>query len=269
MHHFGFRISGEREIREFLEACIPLSNETPPPRGGIVTSFDISESDPKWADAARLAAKFKAIEIITTRFTELELASARYLGIFASSHRGYPEPSQGMGYMEETFDLSDHCSRCGIGCRQVRPFRAKKLPRLGNSLMQLNWVFDEFFVSPEVWARIFEPRGIGCQPVLLDGSEGKIHKSIVQLEISEQIDLELSESDAVNCPRCGRPKWPVSLRGFLPKPGATRAAIFKSSQFFGNGADAFRFVLVSNSLYRVIKESCLRGLEFYPCGPAL
>lgn len=265
IHHFGLRISSDRDRQEFLEAGIQLEECPPGPRGGIIASFDISESDPRWAEAARVAARFEAIDTIMTRFTEGERESAKYLGILASSYRGYPEPSNVMGFLKATYDLTEYCARCGIGRRQVRPFRMKKAPKLHNSLLQLNWVFDEFFVSPEVWVGVFKPMGIGCRPVLLGGTEAEIDESVVQLDIAEHADLALDESRSKECPSCGRRKWPVSLRGRFPEPAATKAPMFRSHQHFGSGAGASQLIFVSDLMYRKMKEASLKGIEFYPC----
>lgn len=266
-HHFFFKLSGKDDRREFREAGIKLPAGIRIPGGGIGIAFDIAENDPKWAEAARLAARYKAIESVYTRFTEAECDSAKYLGIVAASHRGFPEPASGKGYLAATFDLSAFCARCGIGRRQVRPFRMKAAPRLHNSLMQLNWIFDEYFAAPAIWAGVFKPMGIGCRPVRKHATGAELD-SVVQLDIAENVDLKSAGNDGAECPACGRRKTPVSLRGYFPEPESTEAPIFKSSQYFGSDAGAFRLVFVSNALYRKMKDASLRGVEFYPCNPA-
>jgi hypothetical protein len=134
--------------------------------------------------------------------------------------------------------------------------------------MQLNWIFDEYFVARDVWTAIYEPLGIDCWPVVLDRT-GEAIESVVQLRITHYADLNLDESNAIVCPPCGRKKTRMDLRGFCPEPVGIPAPIFKSTQFFGSDSNAFNRVLISSSLHKEIKKDRLRGVEFYPCGPNL
>lgn len=268
VHHFGIKLSSDDERQGFIDLGINLEPAKPLPNGNIITSFEIGEHDPRWMDARRVAAKFQITESILTKFDQPELDAAKVLCIFASSQRGYPEPSEKRGYLAATFDLSEQCAKCGIGRRQIRPFRLKSAPVLKRSIMQLNWIFDEYFVSREVWTAVFEPLDIGCWPVVLDRTGEEI-ESVVQLRISHHADLNLDEENATVCPMCGRTKAKMDLTGFCPEPVSIPAPIFKSTQFFGSDANAFNRVFVSASLYKEIKKDRLRGIEFYPCGPGL
>jgi hypothetical protein len=130
--------------------------------------------------------------------------------------------------------------------------------------MQLNWIFDEFFVSHEVWAEVFKPFGIEFWPVVLHKS-GEIVESVVQLKIAQQVDLRTSAGAGTPCAICGRSKAPLDLRGFAPEPVEMPAHIYRSNQYFGSGAVAFNRIMISAPLYREIRSAKLRGLQFYPC----
>lgn len=268
LHHFGIKLSSDDERQGFIDLGINLEPAKRLPNGNIITSFEIGEGDPRWIAAQQHAAKFQITESTRTEFDEAEFDAAKAICILASSQRGYPEPSEKRGFLAATFDLSDHCTRCGIGRRQVRPFRLKSALALKRSIMQLNWIFDEYFVARAMWTAVFEPLGIGCWPVVLDRTGEEI-KSVVQLRISHHADLHLDESNATICPTCGRTKTRMDLRGFCPEPVTMPAPIFKSTQFFGSDSNAFNRVLISSSLYKEIKKDRLRGVEFYPCGPSL
>jgi hypothetical protein len=130
--------------------------------------------------------------------------------------------------------------------------------------MQLNWVFDEFFVARDVWSAVFEPLGIDCWPVIF-ASTGEVLQSVVQLKIDVQVDLKLHEENTMTCSHCNRSKRLLDLKGFCPEPSKIPVPIFKSSQYFGSGGAAFKRVIVSSSLRQEIKDKGLRGLDFYPC----
>lgn len=263
IHHFGIRYSSDAERQQFLDLGIDLKPGVRAPSGSIITSFEIGESDPQWTSARRLAAKFKITESVRTEFDRSEIDASEAICIYASSHRGYPEPSDKGRFLSETFDLSDYCGTCGIGRRQIRPFRIKSTPLLKRSFMQLNWIFDEYFVARDVWTSVFEPVGIGSWPVLMHKT-GEEVDSIVQLRIEHYSDLELRNAKGTVCPVCRRTKWELNLKGFCPEPLDVPAPIFKSSQYFGTDRSAFRRVLISSMLYKKITENSLRGIEFYP-----
>lgn len=262
-HHFGFRVT-EEQRSAFREAGLELPGGIELPRGGVMTSFEIAEDDPRWEKVVFLTNKFQIFGYASTQFSDDELASARSVGLVATGHHGYPEPSENNGYLTATFDLSNYCKTCGIGLKQVAPFRLKNRPRLGKSVLQLNWLFDEFFVTPEVWESVFEKHGVRCRPVVLDKT-GAVIETVVQLEVQQFPEVNLDGRDFEVCLDCGRKKYKPSFRGFFPQPSANDAPIFKSSQYFGNGRLAFKSVMVANALYRGMREAKLRRINFYPC----
>src|SRR5262249_37893351 len=72
----------------------------------------------------------------------------RWYKLYATGHFGYPQPED--RYALETYD-SAYCDRCGIGGAQRNAFPFRSEPQVRHSqFLQLNWVFDEFFVRPEV-----------------------------------------------------------------------------------------------------------------------
>jgi hypothetical protein len=257
-HHIALRLDDERQAA-FREAGIELK------KAGIMTAFEITEDDPRWQKVLPLTHKFKVFDTVTTKFSAAELTNAGYLGMAAAGHHGYPEPSDDNGYLQATFDLSEYCRTCGTGLKQIAPFRLKKTPKLGKSLLQLNWILDEYFVTPELWKDVFEPLGIGHRPVVLHKT-GAVLDSVVQLEIPHTHDLQVDGLSFSVCPACSRKKYSISFRGFFPPPsGGPEDPMFKSSQYFGPGALAYKLVLVSGALYRKVKDAGVRGINFYPC----
>jgi hypothetical protein len=142
----------------------------------------------------------------------------------------------------------------------------KNAPNWGRrSILQMNWVFDEFFVKPDVWKAIFEPSGLKCRPVLLHRT-GQELDSVVQLDIPHLVTLMMdSGTFAVErCEFCDRKKY-AHVTGFFPTPQATVFALFKSVEYFGSGASAHRAVVISSALCLKSRDTSLRGAEFYAC----
>jgi hypothetical protein len=264
IHHYGMKISTDREVQAFFDLGINLERGPQGLPGSSIVGLDISESHPRWAEVFSLVEKFKITDFVRTEFSKDELDAARVLCVLASLQRGYPAPADHFGYLGETYDLSEYCPQCGVGLRQVRPFRIKSIAALKRAVLQLNWVFDEFFVSREVWAHTFQPFGIGHWPVLSDKTGVEV-ESVVQLRISHHSELSTKSADAIRCSFCNRPKAPLVLRGFAPRPMDIPAPVFKSADYFGSGAGAFQRVFITHPVYESVRKNQLRGFVFYPC----
>jgi len=266
MHHIGVRLEDEEERAKFLNIGVALEAGVTMPGGGIVTGVDIAEDDPNWQRLTALLSTRRNVDLVYPTFSPAELDDANFLRMWAPSPRGYPQPEDKKGYLSATYDLADYCPRCGIGRRQSGPFRFKSKPTLkDNSILQLNWIHDEYFVKRNSWEAVFKPLGIGMRPAVVHKTGVEI-ASIVQLDIKEVCDLSLDKGvSKKECSSCGRKKYSAIFRGFLPEPKDPAQPIFRSSQWFGSDALAFKLVIVSAALRRKIKEISFTGVAFHAC----
>ena len=128
-------------------------------------------------------------------------------------------------------------------------------------IMQLNWVFDEYFVTPEAYHKVFEPLGVHCKEV--QNNSGKPLKTVVQLISTEQIAIDTSNQKQFTCTTCGTVKFARITRGYSPsvvtQPKVNYA---KTDLSFGDGASSNRLVYVSSNLYRSILNAGLKGVSF-------
>jgi hypothetical protein len=206
----------------------------------------------------------------------------------ATSHFGYPQPED--GYAKATYDVTGYCERCGAGGVQRRPFRFRSEPKASHSqFLQLNWIFDELFVRPEV-PDVFERErvtGVGSGPALHHRT-GRALEGIQQLIILTILPpgLQTDGLQTVTCkpdneearsefagpkryppdyPFCGRVKyhWRQPLF-FAPHAFAEAPDIAKSHEWFGSGGDAHRAILVSARVVDLIKAHKWRGLRTEP-----
>ena len=101
--------------------------------------FEISENNPLWPEVCSLIEKHEiGSHMVRTEFTAQELKSADFLEIDPTWHHGYPMPDDDFGYREFTYDLSDFCSKCGIGKKQNATFRMRSEPKwLKRHILQL------------------------------------------------------------------------------------------------------------------------------------
>lgn len=266
IHHFGLKMRSVADARTFANLGIQLELRSEGLPGFGVTGFEISESDPRWFEARRLAQEFQITEFVRTKFSEHEKRSANVLCMLASLQKGYPSDASYFDFLAETYDLGSYCLHCGAGLLQVRPLRIKSAKNLNRSVSQPNWIFDEFLVARDLWMSVFKPFGIDCWPVLSARTGAEID-SVVQLRIVHEAHLDHEDTATIACAHCGRKKSPLDLRGFAPLPTTAPAHMFKSVDLFGSDANAFHRVFVSREMFREIRRKGLRGLDFYPCNP--
>ncbi|UTT62904.1 hypothetical protein [Microcella humidisoli] len=253
--------SSPQVARELGELGIQVS-----PDGHFGFWFD--ESDSRWpAVVDWLASHGRSFEdlISTTRFTNGELKAAEWHEFSTDWHWSYPQPNDDVfGYRKVTYDDSEFCPHCGIGLRQVAPFRMRGEPRWGRrSVLQLNWVFDELFVTPELWDSVFKPLGVPAREV--HNSRGEALTTVVQLVVDDLVDLEMGAYPPRRCGVCGIEKFDPVSRGFFPAPRTKpTAAMCRSNQWFGSGARAFRAIMASREVYAQLQEAMAKGAVFVP-----
>lgn len=237
---------------------------------GSIVAFDISEDDPRWPAVARWITQRNALSLETTHFTEPEIAAAEVVALTADWHHGYPQPERDFEYLRVTYDPGEICMECGGGRQQVAPFRLNRQPRWGRRhLLQLNWVFDELFVQPDVYHDVFKPLGIQMWPVLNSRGDRELD-AIVQLKTSHTVPLDAhSLSPRTPCGVCDRPRFVSHTRGHLPSliepmPGA----MAKTTQAFGSDGSTYHQVLVTATVWKAIASQGLRGVTPWPVAHA-
>lgn len=258
-HRVGFSAT-DGGSRDLLTSLGILFKEQP-----LVATFEIEESDVRWPAVQAWIERCKPSDITWTSFTRAEITAARWLALQATWHQGYPQPDEeNFGYRQATYDLSGWCPACGIGMRQAAPFQMKKEPAWGrNSLLQLNWVFDEFFTTPDLWQSVFRPRAVGVCPVL--GPRGRELTTVVQLVVEETVPVVTEGLSDRRCADCGRLKYLPVTRGFFPKlTAAPVGSMVKTAEYFGSGGSAFQQILVNADIGKALTGAGAKGAALVP-----
>jgi rRNA maturation protein Nop10 len=231
---------------------------------GLAT-FEIDEGDVRWSAVENWIGKRAPVDLVETKFSTKDVANASWLALVPAWHHGYPQPAENeFGYRSITYDLSEWCDRCGIGMKQKAPFQMRGEPKWGKySILQLNWVFDEYFVTPDLWSRVFEPRGVECRPVL--APSGTELKNVVQLVASEQVKLLVAPGNVTTCPQCQRSKYLPLDRGLFPSLAGSPASSFvRTAEYFGSGASAYNALIVPQVIATELIAERVRGVTFHP-----
>jgi len=228
-------------------------------------SFEVEESDGRWPRLEEWCEKHQAVDDPRTEFSSTELSSADWLALAPEWHCGYPQPDEDkFGYLNATYDLKNFCAACGIGLEQKAPFQMKAEPRWGRrNITQLNWVFDEYFLTTALWQAVFAPAQIPSRPVL--NMHGEVMRTVVQLVVETRAVIDTEGLLGQPCRMCGAIKYPPVARGFFPRlKGEPSSSVARTNIYFGSGASANRVVLVSQRIRRELISAGAQGVSMIP-----
>jgi len=255
----------EADQRELEALGVVLTRSRLPGERRDFVTFDVAEDSPAWPTVRRdWIGQREAGDIVRTTFTRQELLQAPWHEMVPAWHQGYPQPEDDFGYLAATYDLSGYCRECGIGAVQVAPFRMVGEPKWGGrGILQLNWVFDEYFASPDVWRSVFEPHGVGARPVLNHGTGEELRTVLQLVAADEEVDVVLDGYPSETCPVCGRVKYLPITRGAFPAPRSSpRGTYNKTREYFGSGHAASKRVLTARQVYQDLSSRRIRGAQF-------
>ena len=225
----------------------------------------VREGDPRWAALSSLLGSLDAVETRSARFSRRELDCAQLLGLSPDWHHGYPQPEADFGYRSATYDLSAYCLACGGGADQIAPFRMRSEPRWGRrSILQLNWIFGEYFVTPHLWERVFMPIGVNAREVLSARSLKPL-ATVLQLVIQATCDLATDGLAFEDCTVCRRRRYLPIQGDYLPAVTNIDSELAKSRQSFGSGASNWKRIICNQHLRRTLLEEGVKGVSFLPC----
>ncbi|MFO0828698.1 MAG: hypothetical protein U0572_11205 [Phycisphaerales bacterium] len=258
-----------------------------------ISVLNVTEDQPEWPEVERLVAKYcSGPHSVSTLFTKAELDTARWLQLSALGHHGYPQPEEDFGYQEVTYDLTEYCPTCGIGGAQKAPFRLRAEFKPSRSqILQLNWVFDEFFLRDEAREGLRSAAITGIDylaPVL--HKSGRQSERVAQMVVKTKLPLAINPvglqpvtckpqneewqemqrlriSEPEKLSHCGRVKYHRAHKGPYRFDGGAFAGapdVVKSHEWFGSGASAHRLVIVSQRFRQAVVTSKWRGVSFEP-----
>lgn len=255
---------------EFMSAVIELGLnykeiELPGGRSQLIT-FIIEESDPQWKKISELVEIYGAVNIVETTFTEEEIQNAEWLRLTTTFEQGYPQPQKYWPFKQSNLEII--CSNCAV-YRQIAPMRLSKEPSLGkNSFMSLIWGGEVFCTSEVI---------LGLESIRAKGYEARdviIHKTnqpsekIYQLYVPGMAKPGLVLEDEwprKSCTMCGTIKYYPHTKGIM---NIQRKALIPGLDFivtyewFGHGLLAWREMLVSNRVAKMILDQGWQGVRF-------
>jgi len=176
---------------------------------------------------------------IPERQLHVSPVGAKWFRVEGRGGRGFPQPEKELKYKELSYQ--NICPRCGIFEQQSPPFRFTKSqvsPLTG--FWQPQWIYDSFFVHPEIASEIEKAAitGVMVGPVL-DHRTGTKLSDRVQLHITKVLNcVETSHLPTVTC----RPnnEEVTAIRKRLPSPPKTERDEKSKPNWWG-GSEASYF----------------------------
>jgi hypothetical protein len=267
VHSIGVNAKAKPEFLELVRTLGIRHRLTPlPGPDNALIDFEISESSHNWPEVKALIDRLGASDRYETIFEQQEIERAEWLRFSVAFQQGYPQPQS--TWVTNPVNYDDFCQECGT-FRQTRPFRIAKEPSLGrNHFMTLHWgnpIFCRRDVSEELEGR--KIRGFEVWDVTLNKT-GDSSRRIAQLFMPQMFGPGLPDRENLGmetCASCGVTKYSSHLRGVMRyrreavDPKLDMAA---THEWFGaGGKSAYREVLISNRLARLIMEKGWQGIH--------
>jgi hypothetical protein len=254
--------------KDNVDAAIKAMNVkhkmSPLPGDGYLIHIDISESDPLWPQLSALVQQKKALDIFDTVFTPGEILETEWIRLIPSFEQGYPQPEK--TWVTNPINYESHCQECGT-FRQTASFRLKKEPNLGKKdFMSLYWTYA-LFCTPRVLSELetHRIRGYEVWNAIIH-STNALSQKVSQLFISTVAKPGLVRVDDLGsktCPSCNATRHYPHMRGvmYLKRGALTPSVdIMQTYEWFGSGHSAYREILVSNRLARIILDEGWKGI---------
>ncbi len=227
-------------------------------------TFEIDESDPRWPQIAKLIREKGHGSLFNTIFTDNEILNAEWVRLIPVFEQGYPQPEE--TWVTNPINYEDHCPECGT-FRQVASFRLKKEPNLGKKdFMNLYWT-HALFCTPQVFSTL-EAHGIRGY----EKWDAIIHRtSTPSQKVSQLFVPTVAKPGLVRvedlkremCSSCNMTRYYPHKRGvmYLKRDALVPGVdIMQTYEWFGSGHSAYREILASNRLARIILDEGWKGV---------
>lgn len=213
--------------------------------------------------------------IIDVIYTKDEYDKAQWYSFRPKFRFEYPQPEDESEYKGVTYNDSKFCNNCGSGLAQKDSFRVTKTPKWGKRhFLMLNWIEDEIFINT-IAKEIIVANNIAGLTFLEVINHKKnfafddIHQIYVNNELKPGLlNLKQSVKEFRNCNVCGSTKYIYSGKGLTFKKEIfenLNLDILKTNESFGDGHICAKKIIISQKLYKLIKNSGLdKDVEFEP-----
>lgn len=241
---------------------------SPLPHQDHLSHISITEDDPNWPLVRALIEERSGVNIYDTFFPPEDVLAAEWSRLIVYYERHYPQPES--TWKKRTY--RSVCPGCGVTGEQVQPLRVKKEPRMKNNDFLILLGTHKALARLEVFETLIDMSlsGVDSLPVMLY-REDRPSEMVRQFRFPYVAAPGLTGEDRIEpeaCPTCGVTKYAYHQRGYMHlAQTALRDDVDAqlTSEWFGSGqAGAWREILVSRRLARIILEQGWQGVRFKP-----
>jgi hypothetical protein len=270
-HRIGFR-AGEDALRRLDEMEIEFKTSGTLIDPAPLVFFDIAESDSRWPAVLRLVEgqPTRPSDVFDTVFDHEDLLTAEWVRLIPFFQQGYPQPER--TWLDDHPGYANFCPQCGT-YRQIGSYRLKREPQLGkHDFFTLHWIYN-LFCTPLVLAELSARRTSGFQAwdaiIHKTGKPSQVVKQLYVSNIASPGLVDADETVGKYCLSCGVTKYPPHKRGvmYMRRNSLTRDRdLVLSQEWFGSGRMAYREILASQRVARLILERGWRGVQMKVVG---
>lgn len=262
-HRISFNASNKNSLLSWiLDNGIKYKSIKLPLDGGLLTSFDFSETDPRWKELSKILDQIKAVDIIDTFFTEQEIRMAQFVRLIPVAEIGYPQPES--TWSRDHQNYIGYCSKCGTYIDKENFRIRKNLTLEKRDFASLYWTYS--LLSSKIVCNDFQEagfKGFNCRDVFIHTTN--LPSGIMELAISKTPQALLIDGELLNpkiCDQCGTKKYLPHMKGvmkFNKRIFNMQYDLFQTHEWFGSGHAAYREVIISNRVANMILDKKWKG----------
>jgi hypothetical protein len=237
--------------------------KSPLPGDGYLIHIDIEESNPAWPEVKLLVQKKQSVDICDTFFSNEELLASEWVRLAPTYEHGYPLPKD---WSVNPINYSE-CSTCGK-FNQNDPFRMANEPKMGkNNFFCLYWTYT-LFADNQVFDELENNKLVGFSRLdLIIDKNNKPSNKVSQVKFLSTAKAGISQLDNLDpllCSECKTKKYSPHKRGLMKiKKSSLEKGIdiMESTEWFGSGHSAYREIIISNKLAKIILVNNWKGVR--------
>jgi hypothetical protein len=212
-------------------------------------------------------------------YTKEELAASELLQIIPNSYCGFPQPQLDGSYVDISFDSSRGCKECSYGRIQNKPLRLHK-PKIGKNDIVGVWWLRELIITSRLKNIIEQENMTGCEIWSVIDHKKKVEfEDLFQVYVTSELPPMSQEANIImnyemtldnetiesKCGTCGRGE--SLLKGDVIYKHSSLETIKDfnlSKEWFGSCMEIWRWIFVSQRVYRLFQEHNIKGVRFIP-----
>lgn len=265
-------LSGKRDLKvlkKFKKLGIELKESAGHDGTVLLYYFDISEDNSVWPVVNKLIESHAIPDTVSTKFTDNEICSAKWVRIYSDCIQGYPMPYEDGSWRDTSFDCNKWCQECGMGMEQKAPLHLTgELEKEENDFASIFWTYT-IFARPEVLHIMSENdiKDFEVLPVINHSTNAPLD-TLQQMKVTKKLAPSIIVDDLKQVKnKCEHIKYLGPIRSMLKYQNTAftdSPDLIRTSEWFGSGHAANQLILASSKFVKLYIENNWKGLVLQP-----